>query len=720
MTSRRDFLKVSSAAGAGLLLGLRLDAKPRPGETNQAGLRPNAFLAVLPSGIVRITVPKTEMGQGVRTALPLALAEELDLDWLKIEVINANPGPDFKSMQTGGSTSVSSTWTPLRKAGAAAREMLKAAAAASWNVGADQCRTEKGFVLGPGGRKAGYGDLAEAAAKLPVPKDPPLKKASDFKLLGRRTPRHDGPAIVTGKAIFGLDVRRPGQRFATVLRCPVPGGQPRAWDEAKAKAVRGVKAVVKVPTGLAVIAESTWAAFKGREALAATTTWNEGAAAQFNSAALEQQMRAALTGTADEARKVGDVEKALGRAAKVLEAEYAFPYQAHATVEPMNATVQMLEGGAEMWTGSQSPNRAQERAAAAIGLKPEQLKVNVALIGGGFGRRLGTDFSTEAAQVAAAVTKAAGGGPVQVVWDREDDFRHDLYHPATLHRMRAGLDASGALTAWAHRIAGPAVLRSWMGGQKSPAQASVEANGALDIPYAIPALTVDFAEVEAPTPLGWWRGIEIVPNVFARECFLDEVAHALGKDPLQLRLDLLGDQGVVTFGRDEADIRRLKKVLRVAAAKAGWGRKLPQGHGLGLACHAYDGRTYAAEVAEVSVEKGVLRVHKITCAVDCGFVVNPAGLEAQVEGGIAFGLSALFTQITWEKGRTVQTGFQEFPLLRLGDMPVIETHVVASGEAPSGMGEPPVPLAIPAVLNAVFAATGKRIRKLPLLEGGRI
>lgn len=710
MTSRRDFLKVTGATGAGLVLGFHLDAKARPGEAPRAEFRPNAYLAVLPDGTVRITVPKTEMGQGVRTALPLAVADEMDLDWSRIDVVTAQPGPDFKSMQTGGSTSVSSTWTPLRKAGAAAREMLKAAAAAQWNIGTDQCRTEKGFVLGPGGKKLGYGALAEAAAKLPVPKDPPLKKPADYRLLGKRTPRFDGPAIVTGKAIFGLDVRRPGQRFAAVLRCEVPGGQPKTWDDARARAVRGVKAVVKVPTGLAVIADSTWSAFKGREALAAATTWDEGPAKDFNSAALEGKMRAALTGPADEARKDGDVEKALAAAARVLEAEYAFPYQAHATMEPMNATVHMRADGAEMWTGSQSPNRAQERAAAAADLKPEQMKVNVALIGGGFGRRLGTDFSTEAAQVA----KAAGGGPVQVVWDREDDFRHDLFQPATLHRMRAGLDASGALSAWAHRIAGPAVLRSWMGGQKSPAQASVEANGALDIPYAIPALKVDFAEVEAPTALGWWRGIQIVPNVFARECFLDEVAHASGKDPLQLRLDLMGDRGVVKFGREEADIRRLKKVLQVAAEKAGWGRKLPAGHGLGLACHAYDGRTYAAEVAEVSVEKGQLRIHKITCAVDCGIAVNPLGLEAQVEGGIAFGLSALYSQITWEKGRTVQTGYHDFPVLRIGDMPTIETHIVPSAEAPSGIGEPPVPVAIPAVLNAVFAATGKRIRRLPL------
>lgn len=713
MTGRRDFLKLTGAAGAGLVLGLRLEAKPRPGGAAKETFKPNAFLALRPDGTVRITVPKTEMGQGVRTALPLALAEEMDLDWSKVEVVNAQPGPDFKSMQTGGSTSVSSTWMPLRKAGAAAREMLKAAAAAQWKVDPEQCRTERGFVHGPGGRKLGYGSLAEAAAKLPLPKDPPLKKASEYRLLGKPTPRFDGPDIVTGKAIFGLDVRRPGQRFAAVLRCEVPGGQPKTWDEAKARAVKGVKAVVKVPTGLAVVADSTWAAFKGRDALAATTTWDEGPAKNFSSAALEAKSRAALTGPAEEARKAGDAEKALAAAARVIEAEYSFPYQAHATVEPMNATVHLSPEGAELWTGTQSPNRAQGAAAAALGLRPEQVKLNVALIGGGFGRRLGTDFSTEAAEVA----KAAGGGPIQVVWDREDDFRHDLHHAATLHRLRAGLDAQGGLAAWAHRIAGPSILRSWMGGQKSPSQASAETNGAFDIPYAVPAITVDYAEVEAPTPLGWWRGIEVVPNVFARECFLDEVAHASGKDPLQFRLDLLGDQGVVKFGRDEADIPRLKKVLQAAAAKAGWGRKLPAGHGLGLACHAYDGRTYAAQVAEVSVLKGKLKVHRITCAVDCGFAVNPAGLEAQVEGGIAFGLSALFTQITWDKGRTVQSGYLDFPLVRQGDMPEVDTVIVASSEAPSGMGEPPVPLPIPAVLNAIFAATGKRIRTLPLTGG---
>jgi len=711
VTARRDFLKLSGAAGAGLLLGLRLEAKGRPGEAKaefKAEFKPNAFLTLRPDGTVRITVPKTEMGQGVRTALPLVVAEELDLDWSKVEVVTAQPGPDFTSMQTGGSTSVSSTWIPLRKAAAAAREMLKAAAAAQWKVGLEQCHTEKGFVKGPGGQRLAFGALVEAAAKLPLPKDATLKKAQEYHLLGKRTPRFDGPAIVTGKAVFGLDVRRPGQRFAAVLRCEVPGGQPRSWNEAKAKAVKGVKAVVKVSTGLAVVADSTWAAFKGRDALAAT--WDEGAGRDFSSAALEAKSRAALTGPADLARKVGDVDKALAAAARLIEAEYSFPFQSHATVEPMNATVHLQPESAELWTGSQSPNDAQTAAAAALGLKPEQVKLNVALIGGGFGRRLGTDFSTEAAEVA----KVVGGSPIQVVWDREDDFRHDLHHPATLHRLRAGLDGQGTLSAWAHRIAGPSILRSWMGGKKLPDQAAAETNGALDIPYAIPALLVDFAEVEAPTPLGWWRGIEVVPNVFARECFLDEVAHAAGKDPLQFRLDLLGSQGKVTFGQDEADIRRLKKVLQAAADKAGWGRKLPAGHGLGLACHAYDGRTYAAQVAEVSVEKDKLRVHKITCAVDCGLVVNQAGLEAQVEGGIAFGLSALFTQITWDKGRTVQTGFLDFPLVRQGDMPEVETVIVASSEAPSGMGEPPVPLPIPAVLNALFAATGKRIRQLPV------
>ncbi|WP_306591981.1 xanthine dehydrogenase family protein molybdopterin-binding subunit [Geothrix sp. 21YS21S-4] len=714
MTSRRDFLKVAGSAGAGLVLGLRLDARPAPPEAAKAAFRPNAFLTIRTDGTVQITVPKAEMGQGVRTALPLVVAEELDLDWARIEVVNAQPGPDFKAMQTGGSTSVSTTWNALRTAGAAAREMLKAAAAAQWGVSPAECRTEQGFVLGPGGRKLGYGDLAEAAAHQPVPKDPPLKKPADYRLMGKRTPRVDGPALVTGKAIFGLDVRRPGQRVAAVLRCPVPGGKPKAWDASKALAVRGVKAVVEVPTGLAVIADRTWAAFKGRDALAPTATWDEGAAKDFNSADLERRTRAALAGPAEEVRREGDVEKALAASARILEAEYAFPYQAHVTVEPPNGVAQVRRDGAELWVGTQSANQAQERAAAALGLKPEQVRIDLPLLGGGFGRRLGTDFSTEAAQVA----KAAGGGPIQVVWDREDDLRHDLHHPATLHRMKAGIRDS-AVTAWAHRIAGPSILRSWTGGQKPPILPGVESNGAYDTPYAFPAIAVDYAEVDVPTPLGWWRGIQVVPNVFARECFLDEVAHALGKDPLRFRLDLLGDRGKVKFGRDEPDIQRLKRTLEMAAEKAGWGRSLPPGHALGLACHAFDGRTYASQVAEVSVVKGQLRVHRIVCAVDCGFVVNPAGLEAQIEGGIAFGLSALFSQITWDKGRTVQTGYHDFPVLRLPDMPVVETHAVPSSEPPSGIGEPPVLLPIPAVLNALFAATGKRIRKVPL-EDGRV
>ena len=713
MTSRRDFMKVTGATGAGLVLGLRLEAKARPGDAPTTGFRPNAFLAIRPDGTAVLTVPKSEMGQGVRTALPLVLAEELDLDWTRVELIQAMPGSDFQHLGTGGSTSVSTTWTTLRKAGAAAREMFVAAAAQAWGVSPEKCRTEKGFVFGPGGQKSGYGELAEAAAKQPLPKTPKLKDPASFRLLGRDTRRVDAPRIVTGQADFGLDVRRPGQRFAAVLRCPVVGGQPKAWDAAKAKAVHGVKAVVQVPTGLAVVADGTWAAFKGREALAATVTWDEGPHRNFNSPDLETRMRKALDGPADTARKTGDAAAGLKAATSVVEAEYFFPFQAHATMEPMNATVHARADGAELWLGTQSPNTAQERAAKALGLKTDQVKLNVALLGGGFGRRSGTDFSTEATQVA----KAAGGGPIQVVWSREDDFRHDQFHPATLHRLKAGLDGQGRLTAWTHLIAGPAILRSWLGGQKSSGQAETEANGAHDIPYDLPALDVAFAEVEVPVALGWWRAIEIVPNVFARECFLDEVAHTLDKDPLHLRLELLGRRGKVKLGREEVDIARLRRVLELAAEKAGWGRKLPPGHGLGLACHAYDARTYVAEVAEVSVEKGNLRVHRVTAAVDCGIVLNPLGLEGQVEGGVAWGLSALSSQITFDKGRTVQEGYDTFPVLRQPDMPSVDVHLIASGEAPSGMGEPPVPVSIPAILNAVFAATGKRVRRLPLAPG---
>ena len=710
MTSRRDFLKVAGTAGAGLVLGFRLGAKTRPGAAQSADFKPNAYLAIRPDGRAVLTVPKSEMGQGVRTTLPLVLAEELDLDWNRVDLVQAMPGPEFRRLGTGGSTSVSTTWTTLRQAGAAAREMLVAAAAQAWGVPAAQCRTELGMVHGPGHRKAPYGELAEAAAKQPLPKAPRPKDPSQSRLLGRNTLRVDGPAIVTGKALFGLDTRRPGQRFATVLRCPVVGGQPKTWDDSRAKAVRGVRAVLRVPTGLAVVADGTWAALKGREALAATVTWEEGPHQGFNSRELETRMRSALAGPAEVTRQSGKVEEALKAAARVIEAEYAFPFQAHATMEPMNATARVGGDGAELWLGTQAPNTTQERAAQAVGLKPDQVRVNVALLGGGFGRRSGTDFSTEAAQVA----QAAGGGPVQVVWSREDDFRHDLYHPATLHHLRAGLDGHGGLAAWSHRIAGGSILRSWMGGRKVPGQAEAESNGAYDIPYGVPALDVAFAEVEVPVPLGWWRAIQIVPNVLARECFLDEVAHSLGRDPLAVRLDLLQHKGNLKIGRDQVNIPRLRHVLEVAAEKAGWGRKLPPGHGLGLACHAYDARTYVAEVAEVSVEKGSLRVHRVTAAVDCGLPLNPLGIAGQVEGGIAFGVSALFSEITFERGRTVQENFDRFPVLRSPGMPAVEVHVIPSTEAPSGMGEPPVPVSIPAILNALFAANGRRVRRLPL------
>lgn len=710
MTTRRDFLKVTGAAGAGLVLGLRLEAAPRPGEPHPRDFRPNAYIAIRPDGTAVLTVPKSEMGQGVRTALPMVLAEELDLDWSHVTLLQAMPGPEFPHLGTGGSTSVSTTWSVLRRAGAAAREMLIAAAAQTWGVPADACRTRDGRVLGPGGHEAAYGDLVEAASRLPVPRVPRLKEPREFRLLGRPVRRVDAPALVTGKPVFGLDVRRPGQRFAAVLRCPVVGGTPKQWDASKALAVPGVQAVLKIPTGLAVVATGTWPAFSGREALAATVVWDEGPNLSFNSKDLENRMRKALDGPADSARTVGDAAPALAAAARLLEAEYAFPFQAHTPMEPMNATARLGPDAGELWVGTQSPNGAQARAAAAAGLPPDRLAVNVTLLGGGFGRRSGTDFSTEAAQVA----RAAGGGPIQVVWDRTDDIRHDLFHPATLHRLRAGLDGRGRLAAWSHRMAGGAVLRSQLEGRKAPGQAETEANGAWDIPYAIPALDVAFAEVQVPVPLGWWRAIEIVPNVFARECFLDEVAHATGRDPLDFRLDLLGRRGRVKLGEEEVDIHRLRRVLELAAEKAGWGHPRPQGHGLGLACHCYDRRTYVAEAAEVSVERGNLRIHRIVSAVDCGFILNPEGLAAQVEGAIAWGVSALFSQITFDKGRTVQENFDTFPVLRMPEMPPVEIHTVASLEPPSGMGEPPVPVCIPAVLNAVFAATGRRLRRLPL------
>lgn len=698
MTTRREFL-VTSAAGSGALMVGFLWQTDAP-ITTTPEFKPNAWLKILKDGRAVLTVGKSEMGQGVRTTLPMILADELELDWTKVELEQAMPGPDFRALGTGGSTSTTTLWKPLRLAAAAAREMLIGAAAARWSVEPGNCRAEKGFVVNPStGRKLAYGALASDAAKLPVPKDPPLKKPSEFRLVGRPTKRLDGPALVRGTAVFAMDHVVPGMKVAVVARCPVAGGRARTSNADAVKAMPGVVAIVAVPRGLAVVAERTDQALKARRAL--QVDWELGPHAAFDSDAFRQRLTAALDQPGEKARAEGDAIKALAEAGQRLEAVYEFPFQAHAPLEPPTCVAHATAEGCELWVGSQSPNTVQDRVAKALGLKPEQVKVHVLLLGGGFGRRLAWDYPVEAAEVSRAAKV-----PVKLLFTREDDLAHDWFHPMSLQRLEAALNAKGVPTAWRHRVAAPSILLSWAGGKRSAGIVGSETNGAQDTPYRVPNLLVEYHEVPLHLPLGWWRAIQAVPNTFARECFVDEVAKAAGKDPLAFRLELLAG--------DDPEKKRLAGVLKAVGEKAKWGRAA-KGRFQGLACAVFHG-TCVAEVAEVSLDpSGKPKVEKVTVVVDMGRVVNPLNAEAQVESSVVWGLSALRTGITFKAGRVQQANFSDFPVLSLEQMPEIVAHFLPSEEAPLGLGEPPVLPAIPAVLNAMAAATGKRLRRLPLL-----
>ena len=707
--SRRSFL--ASGAAAGLVLALDPLRVLSAEEIDAAGaaLAPTPFLRIGEDGSITIRVGRSEMGQGVRTALPMLVAEELDVDLAHVRLEQASPGPGFTDLSTGGSDSVMAGWAPLRDTGAAAREMLISAAAAEWGVAPGSCRAERGFVHHDATRrKLAYGRLVSRASKMPVPKSPPWKERSKHRLLGTRVARLDGPAIVTGRAVYGLDAEIPGMLRAAVARCPVPGGAPRSVDDARARAVPGVKRVVTIPTGVAVVADSTWAALEGRDALA--VAWDEGANAPLDTPALWRRLEEAMASPGRTTRKEGDVEAALASAAKRHTAEYRYPFQAHATVEPMNSIADARGGRCVLFSPTQNPERVQKEVAQALGLPPDRVTVNVTLIGGGFGRRLGADYAVEAAQLSKAID-----APVQVAWSRQDDFAHDFLHPASIDRLEAGLDVYGYPAAWTHKMAefhlsmfGPLDLESADTWDGSPW-------GGFDTPYRAGSLRVDYAPVSSPVPTGAWRSVTYPPGVFARESFLDELAHLAGIDPLRYRLALL-DGPDVRAGMYILERSRLRRVVALAAEKAGWGAPLPEGCGRGIACNVYHGRTCVAEVVEVSVAKdGRVRVPRVVCAVDCGQVINLWGLEGQFESGVVWGLThALKSEITFEKGRVVERSYRDFPVLRVDETPRVEVHVVPSDRRPSGIGEQPAPPAAPALANAIFAATGRRIRTLPI------
>ena len=703
---RRKFLKTGLAGATGLIIGFYLPGRHEVLMADAAPADLNAFIHISPENTVTILVARSEMGQGVATSLPMLVAEELECDWREIRFEFAPAArvyfnPHMHSQGTGGSTSINSSWEPLRMAGATAREMLIAAAAQKWGVDASGCRAQAGEVVHAATkRRATYGSLAEAAAKLPVPDEVKLKDYAEFQVIGKPFKRLDVHEKVDGRARFGIDSRRPGMYHAVVLRCPVFGGKAAKVNASKAKSVRGVKDVFPISSGIAVVADNTWNAMEGRRAL--DVEWDEGPNAAVTTAAIFERFSQALEKPGVPAKTVGDAASSFSRAVKKVEAEYRAPYEAHATMEPMNCTADVREDGAELWVPTQFQTSSQAVAARIAGVRPEQVKVHTTFLGGGFGRRGETDFVMEACEVSKAMK-----APAQVTWSRDDDTQHDFYRPAALIRLSAGLDASGKPVSFAAHIACDSVFRWALPSAVQNGMDRTSVDGFSDIPYDIPNILVDYQLVPGPVPLGFWRSVGCSQNGFFRECFIDELAVAAGKDPYEFRRDLLRHSP-----RDLG-------VLDMAADKAGWGKPLPHGRYRGIAVvKGFD--TYVAEVAELSLDADRnIKVHRVVAAVDLGQPVNPAIIEQQVHSGIVYGLSqTLKGEITIDKGRVEQANFDTFEVLRMTEMPHVDVYITTSHRTPpTGMGEPAVPPIAPAVFNAIYAATGKRLRRIPYRPG---
>jgi len=700
--TRREFLQTATVASAGLVIGFHLPAGGRRGMAYPATFAPNAWLRINPDESVLVMVDRSEMGQGVTTSLPMLLAEELEADWSKIKIEfapadKAYINPMFGMQGTGGSTSIRAGYTPLRKAGAAAREMLVTAAAQTWGVDKAECHAEKGAVVHASSkRRLTYGKLVGKASTVPLPQDVPLKEPKDWKILGTRVNRLDTPPKVDGSAGFGIDVKAPGLLVAVIARSPVFGGKVKTFDAAKAKAVPGVRQVVQISTGVAVVGDGYWPAKKGRDAL--DITWDEGSTASVSSASISELFAKTAEQEGAMARHDGDTQAALQLATYKVEAVYELPFLAHATMEPMNCTAHVRADGVDIWAPTQFQTGAQGLGAGIGGVPPEKVKVHTTYLGGGFGRRFELDFIKEALE-----TSKAAGAPVKLIWSREDDIRNAQYRPANLHRMRAGLDAGGQPVAWTQRIVAPSIMARVFPDTVKNGLDGEAVEGGVGMPYAIPNVHVDYALTDTGIPVGFWRSVNNSFNGFAVETFIDELAAAAKKDPYEYRRDLL------------SKAPRHLGVLNLAASKAGWGTPLPAGRARGIAVFkSFD--THVAEVAEVSVDSdGVPHVHRVVCAVDCGPVVNPSIVEAQMQSAIVYGLTAaLWGEITIDKGQVQQSNFHNYRMLRMAEMPVVEVHIVPSTDSQGGVGEPGTPPIAPAVCNAIFALNGKRIRKLPI------
>jgi isoquinoline 1-oxidoreductase beta subunit len=702
---RRDFLRKSAASGAGLIIGFHLPGKYQA----RAGVPPrdpaalNAWVRIAPDDSVTLIIDKSEMGQGILTAIAMILSEELDLDWKKIKTEFAPAAPQyfnpvFGLQGTGGSSSVRGSWEPLAKAGAAAREMLVRTAAKRWSVDPAACHTENGAVVDTASAKRlGYGSLAEEAAGLPVPVNPQRKDPTQYNFIGKPTKRIDSAVKVNGQAEFGIDVRRPKMLHAVIARCPVFGGKVRSFDAAKAQAVPGVKRITQVSTGVAIVADTTWAAMEGRRAL--QVEWEEGANAKNSSDTIRKLYQSRLDESGAIARKDGDAEAALGRAAKKVEAVYEVPFLAHATMEPMNCAADVRSDGCDIYAPTQFQTFSQMTGAKITGLKPEQVFIHTTYLGGGFGRRAEQDFISEAVELSKAMN-----APVQVTWSREDDMQHDLYRPAVMVQLTGGLDGSGNPVAWKSRIVGPSIMSRFFPGSVKNGIDESSVEGIATLKYGIPNFLVEYLLTDPGVPVGFWRSVGNSQNGYIAECFVDEMARAAGKDPVEFRRALLAEQP------------RLRGVVNLAAEKSGWGQSLPAGRYRGFAVVEAFG-SFVAEAVEIGLERktGSLKVHKVVAAVDCGRYVNPETIRAQIEGGIIYGLSAaLKGEITIANGRVEQSNFNDYDLVRIDESPQIDVHIVESKDSPGGIGEPGTPPIAPAVCNAIFAATGKPVRRLPI------
>lgn len=700
--SRRNFLINSAVAGGGLVLSLSLSL----GENKAAGAEafvPNAFIRIGGDGQVVLTMPYVEMGQGTYTSIPMLIAEELEVDLKQVRLEHAPPNeklyfnPLLGVQATGNSNAIRGAWKPLREAGAAARMMLIEAAAKRWGVDAKSCRAEAGEVIHSSGNRLSYGDLAADAARLPVPTNVSLKTPDQFKLIGTPVKRLDASGKVNGSVVYGIDARPPGLKIATLAQSPVLGGRVKSLDDSAAKVIKGVRQIVRLDDAVAVVADHMGAAKKGLEAL--RIEWDDGTHATLSTQDISRELEQAILKPGPVAQNIGDANTAMASAATRVGASYHVPFLAHATMEPMNCTVHFRGNECEIWVGTQAIARVQAMAAKAAGLPVDKVIVHNHLIGGGFGRRLEADGAVRAVQIAKQVD-----GPVKVIWTREEDIQHDMYRPYWVDRIEAGLDKDGKPIAWSNRFAGSSVIARWLPPAFKDGLDPDTTEGAIDLVYALPNFHVEYVRVEPPgIQTAFWRSVGPSHNVFVTESFVDELAAAAKQDPVAYRRALLDHNP------------RAKAVLDLAAEKAGWGAPLPKGWGRGIALQNVFG-SLLAQIADVEIAKdGSVRVHRVVCAMDCGTVVNPNTVQAQIQSGVMFGVTAaLYGEITLKNGRVEQGNFDTYQMLRINEAPAVEVHLVKSAEPPGGMGEAGTSGIVPAIANAVFAASGKRLRKMPI------